>query len=165
MLGDDGLFQNFLKYLAGFEKLVVYWHCLSFSSQAYAFWGDEGQLGRSLEVVAPRSWKVLSFLPVELMWFWFKVMGLRRLKMWCKFFQVMLSQLYFLTQGVDDTVANTGQEWYHCVYHFLSGRCGCRIFPSTPTHWFLHCLPTLVLAQLPQDHMVTWISEQAPIPG
>lgn len=31
-----------------------------------------------------------------------------RLKMWCKFFQVVLSQLHFLTPGVDDTVANTG---------------------------------------------------------
>jgi len=58
-------------------------------------------------MLAPCSLKVLSFLPVELMCFCFKVMSLRRLNMWCKLFRVVLSQLYFLTPGMDDAVANT----------------------------------------------------------
>lgn len=88
------------------------------------FRGWRAVRGRSLETLAPCSLKLLSFLPVELMCFCFKVMSLWRLKIWCKFFQVVLSQLCFLTPGVDDTVANTRRGWYCCMYHFLSGRCG-----------------------------------------
>lgn len=129
------------------------------------FRGWRAVRGRSLEMLAPCSLKVLSFLPAELMCFCFKVMSLRRLKMWCKFFQVVLSRLRFLAPGMDDTVASTRHGWYCCMYRFLSGRCGCRIFLSTLARWSLACLPTLVPPQLPRDYMVTWISEQDPVPG
>lgn len=51
--------------------------------------------------------KVSLFLPAELMWFWFKVTSLTRPKVWCKFFQVALSQPRFLAPGTDGTVACT----------------------------------------------------------
>lgn len=101
-------------------------------------------------MLASCSLKALSFLPVELMCFYFKVKSPQRLKM-CKFFQVVLSQL----QAWSDTVA---------MYHSLSGRCGCRMFLSSLARWFLACFPTLVPTQLPWCQMVTWISEWALLP-
>lgn len=118
---------------------------LSFISQVHAsFRGWRAVRGRSLEILAPCSLEELSFLPVELMCFCFKVMSLQRLKMWCEFFQVVLSQIHFLARGVGDAVANTRRGWYHCMYHFLSGRCGCA--GSLPVS--RHLLP----AQLPQSY-------------
>lgn len=57
-------------------------------------------------MLAPCSLKALSMLPMELMCFCFKVKSSQRLKM-CKFFQVVLSQLQFLTAGMGDIVART----------------------------------------------------------
>lgn len=70
------------------------------------FRGRRAVRGRSLEMLAPCSLNVL-FLPLDLMCFRFEVMSLRRLKKWCKFFQVVLSQLHFLPPGMGDNIACT----------------------------------------------------------
>lgn len=93
------MFWNFLQFLAGFESCIL---ALSSTSQARSFLGMHGSQREDWEMLAPRSVKVSLFLQVELMCFYFKVMSLWRPKIWCKFFQVMLSQLYFLTPGMDD---------------------------------------------------------------